>query len=127
MTNSIAFTSPKQGAKIKGLQEELGFRTRVLQEAKGLFDKAKLALAGAVDDVGAPADGRTVVFMYEASALGPPGVYFETFETKWNQQASAFEPRTREEGLAWAKQMAMKGHPVEIPPEPAPPTTLPTE
>jgi len=127
MANAIPFTSPKQGQKIKGLQEELGFRTRVLQEAKAAFDKAKLSLAGAVDDIGAPADGRTVIFMYEPSDLGPPGIYFETFETKWNQQKSCFESRTREEGLAWAKQMALKGHPVEVPPEPPPATTLPTE
>ena len=127
MTNSIQFTSPKQGQKIKSLQEELAFRARVLQEAKAIFDKAKLALAGAVDDVGAPADGRTVIFMYQESALGPPGIYFETFETKWNTKTSTFEPRSRDEGLAWAKEMAMRGHPVEIPPEPVPATTLPTE
>ena len=127
MTNSITFTSPKQGQKIKGIQEELAFRTRVAQEAKVFYEKAKQELAKAVDDVGAPADGRTVIFMYEASALGPPGIYFETFETKWNQQKSCFEPRARAEGLAWAQGMAQRGHPVEVPPEPAPPTTLPTE
>ena len=127
MSNSILFSHAKQGKHVKGLQEELAFRTRVFQEAQQHFQKARQELAASIDYFGAPADGRIVIFMYEASAIGPPGIYFETFESKWNAQKSCFEPRTREEGLIWAKQMASAGHPVEIPPEPAPPTTLPTE
>ena len=123
MTNHVHFTAPKQGQRIKGLEEDLRFWQRALLEIKADFDRAKQELAKGIDEMGAPADGRTVVFMYEASDLGPAGVYFETFEMAWDAKGRKFQPRTYEEGLAWAKRMAANGHPVEIPP---PPTTLPT-
>jgi len=124
MTNHVHFTAPKQGQRIKGLEEDLRFWQRALLEIKADFDRAKQELAKAVDAIGAPADGRTVVFMYEESNLGPVGVYFEDFENAWNAERKQFQPRTYEEGLAWAKKMAASGHPVEIPP---PPAALPTE
>lgn len=124
MSNHVHFTAPKQGQRIKALEEDLRFWQRALMEIRADFDKAKQALAKGIDEMGAPADGRTVVFMYEASDLGPAGVYFEDFENAWNAERRQFQPRTYEEGLAWAKKMAAAGHPVQIP---APPVTLPTE
>ena len=127
MTNSVLFTSPKQSKRLKDLEEELRFRARVVDEAKRAFEAARQDLAKAVDEIGAPADGRIVRFIYDDEAAQsklPAGIYWETFELKWDPKSKVFLPRTRDEGLAWAKEMDGKGHPVEVP---VPPTTLPTE
>ena len=120
MSNHVMFTSPKQGQRLKALEEELRFRGRVLQEAKAQYEKAKQATAAAVDEIGAPADGRAVVFEYEPREGLVPGVYFETFELKWDPQRKFFLPRTREEGLAWVKEMAGKGAKIDVPPDDQP-------
>ena len=128
MTNSVLFTSPKQSKRLKDLEDELRFRARIVDEAKRAFETARQDIARAVDEIGGPADGRIVRFIFDDEAAEtkvPAGIYWETFELKWEPKGKVFLPRTREEGLAWAKEMDGKGHPVEIPAEPV--TTPPAE
>ena len=121
MNNYIHFTSEKQGSVLRGIEDELRFRQRVLLEAKASFDRAKLQLANTVDAIGAPADGRKTVFMYTEGPLGPPGIYFEDFGNAWNDKLQVFQPRTNAEGIAWAMRMNEAGAKIEIP-ESASPT-----
>ena len=115
MSNYVAFTSPRQGQRIQLLEGELRYRGRALKEAKDAYERARLELAAAVDEIGAPADGRTVVFLYEPSGCGPAGIYFETVGVAWDATSKAFRMRTESEARAWGKEMASRGVKIEIP------------
>lgn len=117
--NFVAYATLKQAKRIGELRKELEFYSRIQQEiAKPIvdgFNKARLALAHAIDELGVPADGRVIHFKDETDEKGAEGIYFETIDRAFDRNTETWVPRSEEDKVKWAVMMQARGANVPVP------------